>query len=142
MANFTLATTERVGQDREDRTEWHRIVAFGRLAEICGEYLAKGRQVFIEGRIQTKDWQDRDGNRRTTTEIVASNMQMLGRPQDGDFSARQPQQQSRAGFDNSRSAGPRGDGPRSGDRPREWGGNQGGNDDEWGPPPGDEEIPF
>jgi len=78
VANFTLATTERVKD--EDRTEWHRIVAFGKLAEICGEYLVKGKQVCIEGRIQTRSWEDKEGNKRYTTEIVANNMLMLGSP--------------------------------------------------------------
>ena len=80
VANFSIATSEtwtREGE-KETRTEWHRIVAFGKLGEICGEYLAKGKQVYIEGRIQTRDWTDRDGNKRYTTEIVASNMLMLG----------------------------------------------------------------
>jgi single-strand DNA-binding protein len=88
VCNFTLATTEtytpRDGQQREERTEWHRIVAWARLAEICGEYLAKGKQVYIEGRLQTRSWEDREGNKRTTTEIVATQMQMLGAaPQQG-----------------------------------------------------------
>ncbi|MBW2545358.1 MAG: single-stranded DNA-binding protein, partial [Deltaproteobacteria bacterium] len=61
------------------KTEWHRIVTFRRLAEICGNYLAKGRLVYIEGRLQTRTWDDKDGNKRYTTEIVASNMQMLER---------------------------------------------------------------
>lgn len=81
VANFRLATSEnRAGKDgtRETRTEWHRIVAFGKLAEICGEYLSKGKQVYIEGRIQTRSWDDRDGNKKYTTEIVANTMQMLG----------------------------------------------------------------
>ena len=81
VANFSIATTERwntQGGEKEERTEWHRIVAFGRLGEICGEYLSKGKPVYIEGRIQTRTWDDRDGNKRTTTEIVASSMQMLG----------------------------------------------------------------
>ncbi len=81
VATFSLATTERwTNRDgqREDRTEWHRIVAWGKLGEICGEYLSKGRQVYIEGRIQTREWEDGDGNKRTTTEIVANNMVMLG----------------------------------------------------------------
>ena len=81
VANFSLATNEswrsREGTD-EERTEWHKIVAFGKLGEICGQYLAKGRQVYIEGRLQTRDWQDRDGNKRTTTEVVANEMIMLG----------------------------------------------------------------
>jgi single-strand DNA-binding protein len=59
-------------------TEWHRIVAFGRLAEICGEYLNKGKQVYIEGRLRTRAWEDKEGNKRSTTEIVANQMQMLG----------------------------------------------------------------
>ncbi len=82
VANFSLATTESYGKrdgEREERTEWHRIVAWGRLAEICAEYLSKGRQVYIEGRIQTREWEDREGEKRRTTEIVVRDMQMLGR---------------------------------------------------------------
>jgi single-strand DNA-binding protein len=82
VANFSIATSERWKDknsgEMQERTEWHRIVAWGRLGEICGEYLSKGRQVYIEGRIQTRDWEDRDGNKRYTTEIVASEMKMLG----------------------------------------------------------------
>jgi single-strand DNA-binding protein len=81
VANFSLATDERWTDsegNRQTRTEWHNIVAWQKLAEICGQYLKKGRLVFIEGRIQTREWDDRDGNKRRTTEIVASNMQMLG----------------------------------------------------------------
>jgi len=59
------------------RTEWHRIVTFGKLAEICSNYLSKGKLIFVEGRIQTRSWEDKDGNKRTTTEIIANNMQML-----------------------------------------------------------------
>ncbi len=80
VVNFSLATSESYTTKdgaRETRTEWHRIVAFGRLAEICGEYLNKGSMVFIEGRLQTREWEDRDGNKRWTTEIVANSMQML-----------------------------------------------------------------
>ena len=82
VANFTLATSESYSKrdgEREERTEWHRIVAWGRLAEICAEYLSKGRQIYIEGRIQTREWEDREGEKRRTTEIVAREMQMLGR---------------------------------------------------------------
>ena len=81
VASFSLATSERwTGKDgnKESKTEWHRIVAWGKLGEICGEYLSKGKQVYIEGRLQTRDWQDKDGNDRQTTEIVANNMTMLG----------------------------------------------------------------
>ena len=81
VANFTLATTEnwtnKEGQ-KESRTEWHRIVAWGRLGEMCGEYLSKGKQVYIEGRIRTNEWEDQEGNKRQTKEIVALTMQMLG----------------------------------------------------------------
>ncbi len=82
VATFRIATSERwtdKNGNRQERVEWHRIVAFGRLAEICGEYLSKGRQVYIEGRLQTRSYEDRDGVKRYVTEIVAQNMQMLGR---------------------------------------------------------------
>jgi single-strand DNA-binding protein len=82
VANFRMATSEnRVNRSSVEKTtitEWHRIVAFGRLAEICGEYLNKGKQVYIEGRIRTRSWEGKDGNRRYSTEIVATQMQMLG----------------------------------------------------------------
>jgi len=81
IANFTIATNEvRTKKDgnKETRAEWHRIVAFGKLAEVCGEYLSKGKQVYIEGRIRTRQWEDREGDKRSATEIVASRMQMLG----------------------------------------------------------------
>ena len=81
VATFTIATSQRWkdqdGNDQE-RTEWHRVVAWGRLGEVCGEYLSKGKQVFIEGRIQTREWEDQDGNKRTTVEIIANDMIMLG----------------------------------------------------------------
>jgi len=81
VATFSLATTEKWKNregEREDKTEWHRIVAWGKLGEICGEYLSKGKQVYIEGRLQTRQWEDNDGYKRSTTEIVAGNMVMLG----------------------------------------------------------------
>lgn len=81
VCNFTMATTRTYKDkqgERRDETEWHRVVAFGRTAEVCGEYLKKGRQVYIEGRLQTRKWQDKDGNDRWTTEIVTETMQMLG----------------------------------------------------------------
>ena len=74
VASFTLATNESWNDKdgaRQERTEWHRIVAWGRLAEICGQYLRKGRQVYIEGRLQTRSWEDKQGNQRKTTEIIA-----------------------------------------------------------------------
>ena len=111
VANFRLATSEsfknREGQ-REERTEWHRVVTFGRLAEICGQYLKKGRQVYIEGRIQTREWEDQSGNKRWTTEIVANQMQMLGRPGEGggDYSRSDSQE---TGYDDGGSQAPAGD---------------------------------
>lgn len=87
IANFNIATSETWNNKegaKETRTEWHRIVAFGKLAEICGEYLSKGKQVYIEGRIQTRDWEDKDGNKKYTTEIVANQMLMLGSRDAGD----------------------------------------------------------
>jgi len=81
VANLRMATTERWTDKsgaKQETTEWHRVVCFGKLAEICGQYLTKGRQIYIEGRIQTRQWQDQQGQKRYTTEIVAQNMQMLG----------------------------------------------------------------
>ncbi|TDJ17595.1 MAG: single-stranded DNA-binding protein [Deltaproteobacteria bacterium] len=81
VANFTLATNERWrdkdGQNQE-RTEWHRIVVWGKQAENCAQYLQKGRSCYIEGRIQTREWEDKEGNKRQTTEIVAQNVTFLG----------------------------------------------------------------
>ena len=80
VATFSVATTERwKGQDgqMQESTEWHRIVAYKRLAEICGEYLNKGSRVYVEGKIQTRKWQDQSGNDKYTTEIIAREMKML-----------------------------------------------------------------
>lgn len=86
VANFSVATSrqynDREGNRQED-TEWHRVVAFGRLAEICGQYLQKGKQVYIEGRLQTRSWEDKEtGQKKYMTEIVAQEMQMLSRSGD------------------------------------------------------------
>ena len=85
VANFNVATneswTDKSGQ-KQERTEWHRIVVWGKLGELCGQYLSKGRQAFIEGRLQTREWADKEGNKRHTTEIVAQNIQFLGGPGD------------------------------------------------------------
>ena len=82
VTNFRLATDEQWKDktgEKVQRTEWHRIVTFGKLAEICGNYLSKGRLVYIEGRIQARSWDDKDGNKRYATEIIALNMQMIER---------------------------------------------------------------
>ena len=82
VCNVSIATTDSWSDkntgEKQERTEWHRVVFFRRLAEIVGEYLRKGSQVYVEGRLQTRKWQDQNGNDRYTTEIVANEMQMLG----------------------------------------------------------------
>jgi len=86
VANLRLATTERwtdKNGQRQEQTEWHRVVVWGKQAEICGQYLTKGRQVFIEGKIRTRQWQDQQGQKRFSTEIVAQNVQMLGSRSEG-----------------------------------------------------------
>ncbi len=83
VANFNLATnefwTDKSGQ-KQERTEWHKIVVWGKQAENCGQYLSKGRQAFVEGRLQTREWTDKEGNKRYKTEVVAMNVQFLGSP--------------------------------------------------------------
>jgi len=82
VANFRMATTDswadKNSGQRQERTEWHRVVVWGKLAELCGEYLKKGRQCYVEGRLQTREWQDKDGQKRFTTEVVASQVVFLG----------------------------------------------------------------
>lgn len=81
VAKFNLATSETWKDkdgNRQERTEWHRVVAFGKLGEICGEYLLKGKQVYVEGKLQTRSWEDGDGNKRYSTEVNINNMVMLG----------------------------------------------------------------
>jgi single-strand DNA-binding protein len=82
VCNIRIATTDRVRDktsgEYKENTEWHRIVFFGKLAEVASQYLKKGRQVYVEGRIRTNKWQDKEGNERYTTEIIANEMKMLG----------------------------------------------------------------
>src|SRR5213594_4667803 len=82
ITNISVATTDtwkdKTSGEKQERTEWHTVVFFGRQAEIAGEYLKKGSQVYVEGRLQTRKWQDKDGQDKYTTEIVADRMQMLG----------------------------------------------------------------
>jgi single-strand DNA-binding protein len=97
VANFSVATTEsRTDKEgkRQDITEWHRIVVWNKQAENCAKYLSKGRPVFIEGKLQTRSWEDKNGQKRYTTEIVANLVQFLGSPQ-----AAREIDQSRAGAD-------------------------------------------
>ncbi len=88
VANLRLATNEsykdKNSGERVEKTEWHRVVGWGKLAEIMGEYLKKGRQVYIEGQLQTRQWQDKEGNTRYSTEVRASDMVMLGGRGAGD----------------------------------------------------------
>ncbi len=101
VTNFSLATNERWNNqdgERQERTEWHKIVTWSKLAEISNQYLTKGQLVFIEGRIQTREWDDKDGNKRRTTEIVASEMRMMSpRSSDGPRQQEQEQKQEPVG---------------------------------------------
>jgi len=95
VSNVSLATTDswknKESGDLQEKTEWHRIVFFGRLAEIVAEYLKKGSQIYVEGRLQTRKWQDKEGKDRYTTEIVGNEMQMLGSKSSGEnFSRSKP----------------------------------------------------
>jgi single-strand DNA-binding protein len=133
ISNVTVATSDswkdKQTGEMQERTEWHRIVFFGRLAEIAGEYLRKGSKVYVEGRLQTRKWQDKDGQERYTTEVVANEMQMLdsrsggSAPYEGGSGG--PQQGAERGEASSPS--------RSGNAPRE----QGFADDGF-----DDDIPF
>jgi single-strand DNA-binding protein len=141
VANFTIATNEawtnKQGQ-REERTEWHRIVAWGALGERAGEYLKKGKQVYIEGRLQTRKWTDREGQERYTTEINAQQLFLLGAPDRGegagapDYDRMEPGEARGGGF------------RRGGGRPapaRDTG-QQGPDGDDMQMPAGDDDIPF
>ncbi len=153
VATFPLATTERYKDrdgNRQEKTEWHNIVVWRQLAEICGKYLHKGKQVYIEGRIQTRSYDDRDGNKRYITEIVADQMQMLGSREDqngfaggqqaGGYGGAQPQ--GGQGYNQSpQPAGQPQGGYGGGQQPQKGGAQQGGGFSEPAFNP-DDEIPF
>lgn len=112
VTNISLATTDswkdKETGEQQDRTEWHKIVFFGRLAEIVAEYLRKGSQIYVEGRLQTRKWQDKEGKDRYTTEIVGNEMQMLGSrgsSPDMDKSAPPPPAQSQSAPDTKQAEG-------------------------------------
>ena len=90
VTNISVATSEswndRETGEKQEKTEWHRVVFFNRLAEIAAQYLKKGSQVYVEGKLQTRKWEDKEGNERWTTEVVANQMQMLGDRMSGDIS--------------------------------------------------------
>jgi single-strand DNA-binding protein len=120
VCNFSIATTEKwKGKDgqMQEKTEWHRIVAWGKTGELCSQYLSKGRPVYIEGRLQTRDWEDKEGNKRQTTEINANTVQFLGGRNDGG-------------------------GGGGGARPSGGGGGGTSEDPGFPPPTPDDEIPF
>ncbi len=126
VCNFTIATneswTDKNGQ-KQDRTEWHRIVVWGKLGELCGEYLKKGRQCFVEGKLQTREWTDKENKKNYTTEIVAQNVQFIGGQGAGAGGGNAP-----------RSDGAPRKGPEEFSTPPQM-------DDMGGPPPNDD-IPF
>ena len=100
VANITVATTEtwkdKASGEKQEKTEWHRVTFYRRLAEIAGEYLKKGSQVYVEGRLETRKWQDKEGKDRYTTEIIANEMKMLGsRSGQGDASGRERSAEAR-----------------------------------------------
>lgn len=135
MATFSLATSIRWrDQDgnEQEKTEWHRIVAWGRLGEVCGEHLSKGKTVFIEGRIQSREWEDQDGNKRTTVEIIASDMIMLG----GLSQAMGREREDRPGKPSSSSSSTTDRSKSVRDQSKRL------DDQEYYPPPPEDEIPF
>ena len=123
ICNITLATTRswknKDSGDKVEETEWHRVVFYDRLAEIAGEYLKKGRPVYVEGRLKTRKWQDKEGVDKYTTEIVADNMQLLG---------------GREGMGGEQGGGGGSGASRGGDRSNQGGGGGGGGDDRGEPP--------
>lgn len=139
VANITVATTEswkdkQTGQQQE-KTEWHRVVFFARLAEIVGEYLKKGSQIYVEGRLQTRKWQNKEGVDQYTTEIVANEMQMLGSKGGGNAGGGS----NYGGGGNAGSGGGQsgGGGATSGGSAPSGGGSSGGSFDDF-----DDDIPF
>ena len=111
VANFSVATTDNWKDkegNKQERTEWHNLVAYRKLAEIIGEYIKKGSPMYIEGRLQTRKWQDKEGKDRYTTEIIAEQMQMLGGKPTGESVSQQPKTSNtnnKAGLDGSFIAG-------------------------------------
>lgn len=110
IARFTLATNERYfnpnSNESDIRVEWHRITAWGKLAEFCEKYLSQGKQIYLEGKIRTRSWQDRDGNKRFSTEIEANNIILLGRKEETDRGEETFSQQATSDFPSEESAIP------------------------------------
>ena len=140
VANFRIATTEQwTGKDgqQQERTEWHNIVVWGKSAENCGKYLSRGRQVYVDGRLQTREWQDKEGQKRYTTEVVANDIQFLGGGGGGAGGG---------GRGGPREEGGGGGGPSGGGSGERGGGGGGGGGSPSGPGSGggppDDDIPF
>lgn len=129
VANFSVATseqwTDKATGNKNEKTEWHKIVVWGKVAELCGQYLAKGRKVYVEGRLQTREWTDKEGKKNYTTEVVANQVVFLGSKDDANRGPRAP---SASGDD----FGPP---PPGFDEPSGGGGAPGGGR-------GDDDIPF
>ena len=110
VASFGLATSETwtdKNGSKQEHTEWHNIIAWNKLADLCKRYLAKGRQVYIEGRIRSRDWTDKDGNKRRTTEVIATQMVLIGsRPQDGDAGVQPMESTGRSSYSSPASSSP------------------------------------
>lgn len=139
VANFSVATDETYKDkngERQKRTEWHKIVVWGKQAEIAQQYLKKGSLIFIEGRIQSREWQDKEGQKRTSFEIVASNFRMLGGRADGAAAG------AGAGGGTSRGGGDDFDNPAAPAEDIYGGGGSGGGHAPAGPEISDEDIPF
>jgi len=136
VANFSMATDESYKDkngERQKRTEWHRITAWGKLAEICQQYLKKGTMVYIEGRIQSREWQDKEGQKRTSFDIVANTMKMLSSRAEGAAAGGGGGAAARSGGDDMESHAPPAD--------DSYGGSGGGHAPS-GPEISDEDIPF
>ena len=127
VANFTVATSETWNDkngEKSERTEWHRVVVWGKTAELCSQYLSKGRSVYLEGRIQTREWEDKEGQKRYTTEVTAQTVQFLGSGRNENSAAANVE-----------------DTPSAGAPPSSQGGEPRGPVNEVPPEPGDD-IPF
>jgi len=120
VANFTLATNEYFNNrdgERQERTEWHRVVTWGKQAEFCSNYLSKGRQIYVEGRLQTREWEDKAGEKRRTTEIVAMTVQALGSRGDGPGGGFDGDSRDGGGDGGPGGSGPMSSGPDDSDIP-------------------------
>ncbi|MEW5899907.1 MAG: single-stranded DNA-binding protein [Acidobacteriota bacterium] len=119
VARFSLATNERLfnpaTNESSIRVEWHRVIAWGKLAEFCEKFLTQGKQVYIEGKLRTRSWQDRDGNKRSTTEIEAQNIILLGKKEEGPVVEPFPSETGPAGVAPGGEPGPQEEGEEEGE---------------------------